>query len=478
MHSEWRAADRADSDPSALSTSHTVIDHGTLPGAIGIITTAPGEEAQVDYGEGPMVRHPSMAGFEVSTEALRPVDARNDGRLRTARRGYQVSHAHWQRSRRAFAGHDSVVACGTTCSSFVRIVRLNERAAPQPILARQPPFKSMARITVVFATYNGIRTLPRMLQSLAEMDPPSGGWKLVVVDNGSTDGSGVLLAQFVDSLPLTVLLEKRRGKNIALNAALDQISGDLVVLTDDDILVPRGWLRGFETMADSLHEFTVFGGRIAPLWPQAEPADVIRAVPLGPAYAAHPAGVSEGPSVSDMMWGGNLAVRAEVFSAGLRFSTSVGPSKGQYVMGGETDFVRRVEGLGHRCWFTETATVQHIIRPEQLTASWIASRAERFGKFVGSEQYSRNSSGRRGTRFRNGAGWCKRLLVGRLRMLAGAIGENEVLRLSGVWQSHMAIGALSQWTRLTVRAASLRTTSHALKCHSSAGLSARRLPRT
>src|SRR4051812_9217289 len=76
-------------------------------------------------------------------------------------------------------------------------------------------------ITVLFSTFNGADTLPVMMESLTRLNPPPGGWKLVAVDNGSTDGSGDLLLSFSGRLPLTVLSEPAKGKNRALNRGLE-----------------------------------------------------------------------------------------------------------------------------------------------------------------------------------------------------------------------------------------------------------------
>jgi len=44
-------------------------------------------------------------------------------------------------------------------------------------------------LTVLFATRNGARTLPGVLDSYLKMSVPAGGWKLIIVDNGSTDST-------------------------------------------------------------------------------------------------------------------------------------------------------------------------------------------------------------------------------------------------------------------------------------------------
>ena len=104
-------------------------------------------------------------------------------------------------------------------------------------------------ITVIFATYNGSDSLPLMLEALTKIIPPQGGWKLVAVDNASTDNSHEILTNYLPKLPLTILSETQQGKNSALNTGLKAIEGDLVVFTDDDIKLTDG-------VTEALTEFT------------------------------------------------------------------------------------------------------------------------------------------------------------------------------------------------------------------------------
>ena len=73
-------------------------------------------------------------------------------------------------------------------------------------------------VTVLLATYNGAGTLPKALNAYCQLQAPRAGWKLVVVDNGSTDGSKELVYSFMDRLPLTLrwssALIRRCGKTL------------------------------------------------------------------------------------------------------------------------------------------------------------------------------------------------------------------------------------------------------------------------
>src|SRR5690606_12581375 len=78
----------------------------------------------------------------------------------------------------------------------------------------------VAMLTVLLSSHNGGDDLKRMLDGLMGCRAPRGGWRLVAVDNASTDGTGEILRSYADRLPLTILYEPQPGKNRALNRAL------------------------------------------------------------------------------------------------------------------------------------------------------------------------------------------------------------------------------------------------------------------
>jgi glycosyltransferase involved in cell wall biosynthesis len=231
-------------------------------------------------------------------------------------------------------------------------------------------------LTVVLATRDRAGPLGRVLDRFAALQSPAGGWKLVVVDNGSTDDTPAVLAGFADRLPLQVVREPRSGMNAALNAALGSLSGDLMVKADDDVLPSPDWLVQYRKAADAHPECSVFGGTVEPAWPSALPAWLSeRAANFGILYAQcrHPAGACR---LADI-YGPNWALRSAVFASGMHFDERIGPDSARklYPMGGETELFARLETQGHRGWFVPEAAVRHIVRPDQLTEDWILHRA-------------------------------------------------------------------------------------------------------
>ena len=235
----------------------------------------------------------------------------------------------------------------------------------------------MVGLTVIFATLNGAHTLPRMLDTLKRLEPPAGSWKVVAVDNGSTDESLKILKERAAELPMTVVSEPRRGKNIALNSGLAFSEGDIVALTDDDVILPANWLVAIRRIAEQKTDYDIFGGAIFPVWEVPPPEWVLRCVPKGWLTWTD---FLEGPVDPIAIWGPNMAVRTVVFQR-HKFAEGIGPDGlANYATGSETEFTRRVERSGHRCWHFHNPAVGHIIREYQLTPDWLLQRAYNMGR--------------------------------------------------------------------------------------------------
>jgi glycosyltransferase involved in cell wall biosynthesis len=234
-------------------------------------------------------------------------------------------------------------------------------------------------LTVLFTTYNRAKTLPEVLGAYCALEPPAGGWKVVIVDNGSTDHTKDIIAAYGHRLPLTYLYEPKQGKNVALNTGLSSLSGDLVVLTDDDVLPRSDWLRQLRLAANSQPSFSIFGGPISPKWERPPDSWILAWVPLGPTFALLNAR-EEGPISLRLVFGPNMAVRADIFQRGYRFDEAIGPRGTNYAQGSEAEFLRRLARAGFQAWHCRDAAVEHIIRSFQMDKEWVLARAVRYGR--------------------------------------------------------------------------------------------------
>lgn len=94
--------------------------------------------------------------------------------------------------------------------------------------------------SVVIPNYNGIRYLKNCLLSLQKCEGED--FEVIVVDNGSTDGSDVL----PDSLKLNVRLiklDENTGFAHAVNVGIREAKGEYVILLNNDTEVESGFVR-------------------------------------------------------------------------------------------------------------------------------------------------------------------------------------------------------------------------------------------
>ncbi len=96
-------------------------------------------------------------------------------------------------------------------------------------------------LSVVVPTYNQADLLHECLRSLTDQSLPRDRYEVVVVDDGSTDGTAGILAQFGPPVR-TIRFPSNRGRSAARNAGIRDARAPLIVLVDSDILVRRDFL--------------------------------------------------------------------------------------------------------------------------------------------------------------------------------------------------------------------------------------------
>ncbi len=98
------------------------------------------------------------------------------------------------------------------------------------------------RVSLAIPVYNEEAVVPELIRrTTAVLDGiPGGPHEIVLVDDGSSDRTLEMLEQAAekDARIVVVSLSRNFGHQTALGAALDQVSGDVVVLLDGDLQDP------------------------------------------------------------------------------------------------------------------------------------------------------------------------------------------------------------------------------------------------
>lgn len=97
-------------------------------------------------------------------------------------------------------------------------------------------------VTVIMAAYNEEKVIVRSVASLLRADYPA--LDIVVVNDGSTDATLSLLREnFADHSRIRILDQPNSGKMAAMNRALGEAEGEIIMLADADTLFPPNAVR-------------------------------------------------------------------------------------------------------------------------------------------------------------------------------------------------------------------------------------------
>jgi GT2 family glycosyltransferase len=244
-------------------------------------------------------------------------------------------------------------------------------------------------VSVIVATRNRESQLKNLLVSLQEQHATGLSWEVIVIDNGSADGTRKILEAKWERLTLIALHERVPGKARALNTGLDVASGDLVIFRDDDTTSASTWLAAFYHAAVTYKTVSAFCGPIIPDFPEATPA-WLRAHPWGTAmFGRFVVEVPEGPLPRGVLpFGANFGVRASALT-GMRFRLDLGPSADNgSLMCEDSEFVARLRDRGEQFIYLPSAGVEHHLTKSHVQLPVLCERAFHLGRSIVIERES------------------------------------------------------------------------------------------
>jgi glycosyltransferase involved in cell wall biosynthesis len=229
------------------------------------------------------------------------------------------------------------------------------------------------QVTVAICTWNRSQLLDQTLARMADLRIPEGvTWDLLVVNNNCTDDTDAVLAKHQQRLPLRRLFEPRQGQSNARNCAMAVARGELLIWTDDDVLVDPDWLAEYVAAAGRWPDAAYFGGRIDP-WFESTPPDWMvanRRQFEGLLVIRDLGGPERLFGEKEEPFGANMAFRQEVLRL-WQFNPQLGRRGAEQIVGDETDLIGRVRARGHHGVWVPAARVQHYIPTARMSKAYL-----------------------------------------------------------------------------------------------------------
>ena len=284
------------------------------------------------------------------------------------------------------------------------------------------------RVSVVVCTHNGERTIRDCLSALAVLDYPD--YEVVVVDDGSTDGT----AEIAAASPFRLIRTEHRGLARARNTGLWASTGTIVAYLDDDAYPDAGWLRHLVPALAS-GEHVGMGGPNVPPPGGGAVAEAVARSPGGPVH------VMLSDREAEHIPGCNMAFRREALLAIGGFDPCFRTA------GDDVDVCWRLQERGWTLGFSPGAVVWHH-RRSRVAAYWRQQRgygrAEALLERKWPQRY--NAAGHHPWTGRVYGGALGRVLAGRWRVYHGIWGAAPFQRRDPVASSLLAaVPRMPEW---------------------------------
>lgn len=118
---------------------------------------------------------------------------------------------------------------------------------------------TMMKLSVVIPTFNRRQILERTLAALSAQDFPPDDYEIIVVVDGSTDGTAELLRDWKSKCAFRTFNAPHRGVSAARNMGIRAAVGELVLLLDDDLIAAPDLIRQHCAAHSTLEPCVVHG---------------------------------------------------------------------------------------------------------------------------------------------------------------------------------------------------------------------------
>lgn len=240
---------------------------------------------------------------------------------------------------------------------------------------------SVIDISVIMPTYNRCEILKKTLSYFCELEKNNFSWEIIVVNNNSSDNTKLVVEGYVAKIPVCHVLEKKQGKNFAVNRGIHAAKGHVLVFVDDDICPEPLWLK--EVWSSCLRHPMVklFGGKVIPSFPNSTSKWITESSFSSFVFGVHMPAQNEGPyEFGRSPVGANCWIRRDVFEAGYFFDENIGPKGEGRLSGSELEFFTRLQQKGISPHYVPSSIVHHRIQKDQTSIKYLLKRSYASGR--------------------------------------------------------------------------------------------------
>lgn len=210
----------------------------------------------------------------------------------------------------------------------------------------------MPKVSIAIVNFNGEALLRKNLPDVLRQDYQD--FEIIVVDNGSTDGSVKLLEEEFPEVRV-VRLEQNAGFAAGVNRAVETSSSDYVATLNNDARPYLDWLSNLVTFAEENPDFGMFASKMV--------FDHDPAIINSAGISLDLAGIAWDRMVGDRDGGPSQEIFGPSAGAALYrrklFDDVGGFDESFFAYLEDVDLAWRARLAGWRCWYVATAAVRH-----------------------------------------------------------------------------------------------------------------------
>jgi glycosyltransferase involved in cell wall biosynthesis len=220
--------------------------------------------------------------------------------------------------------------------------------------------RSVLAIDVVICTYNRAACLDAVLATLAlQAHDDDMVWRVLVVDNASTDATPDVVASHVGRLPdLRRVFEPEQGLTAARHRGVQETTAPWIAFVDDDNHLAPDWLSAIARAIRAHPDAGGIGGKVVLDWEVPAPPYLKE---FGFCFAEQDGGDAD-RVIESLAGAGMVLRRAALVESGWLARPLVADRVGKrLVSGGDVEIAQRVRAAGYDLWFTPAAILKHRI---------------------------------------------------------------------------------------------------------------------